>query len=468
MVRMSGRRALPTLLALALASLPAVLAAQAEPESASVFLLKRASSGFEIERVAIAPGGMKVFDTGDGVIDLIFPPGPGQSAALVEHGDKRLLIVRHGGHELRVKVRSADGSERELPPRTIDDLRRYDIRVNVTGGGDRAAFLIECNETAHRDVGPVANLFAGRVPPAVLESGWVVQTDTYLHDAGEPVVGSVDLRVAHWPFVQVTLPDGTSTDFIVDIGAGTSLVARSVLPEEVEIEKASMVEYSAAGKRTLKYAPGGATGAVETIVGLASLEHLRLGGLEVPDVTADVIDELPDFIPRSVGGILGMDVLRRTHRLVLSLDKTAALKFGAAAQRGGSAIELPFAFVSTHLVVEGAANGTPVFFILDTGAPSTHLDASAARAAHVRGDEAKADKTRGLDEGSATVMPGTIGRLTLGGWTVEEVPCRISELVPFDQLRSEDQHVGLLGNDFLSRFDRIEIDFSARKVRFVR
>lgn len=382
------------------------IAAGQDPDSTNIFLLKRTLSGLEIDRQRIAAGEMKVIEAGDEVIDLIFPPGRGQSAALVERGGGRLLTVRHTGDELRVKVRAADGSERELPARPIDELGRFDVRVSVTGGGDRAAFLIERNQTVRRDVGPAPNMFAGRVPDGVLKSGWVVQTETYLHDPGAPVTGSVDLEMTRWPFVKVTLPDGTRTEFIVDIGAGTTIVDRSVLPAEVEIEEASMVEYSAAGKRTLKYAPGGATGAVETIVGHASLDGLRLGDVEIPGLTVDVMEKVPDFFGRPVGGILGMDVLRRTDRLALSLGESPRLEFGATAERAREAIELPFALVITHLVVEGAANGTPVFFILDTGAPSTFLDGAAARAADVMGDETEAGQARGLDEGRVTVTPG--------------------------------------------------------------
>jgi hypothetical protein len=43
----------------------------------------------------------------------------------------------------------------------------------------------------------------------------------------------------------------------------------------------------------------------------------------------------------------------------------------------------------------------------------------------------------------------------------------VSALAPFDAIRAEGQHAGLLGNDFLGRFDRIEIDFERRDVRLL-
>lgn len=56
--------------------------------------------------------------------------------------------------------------------------------------------------------------------------------------------------------------------------------------------------------------------------------------------------------------------------------------------------------------------------------------------------------------------------LALGGQSFKDVPCRISPLSALDNARSEGEHIGLLGVDFFSRFDRIEVDFDERMVRF--
>jgi len=443
-------------------------ASAASGGGANIFVLKRAGGELVVERVPVAVNEDKVIQASGEVIDLIFPPGPGQSAGLVSPGDKRTLTVRNTGEGLCVETRSPDGSTRELPARALADLTKYDIRVNVTGGGGRAAFLILQNETVQTDVGPVANMFAGRLPAEMLENAYVVQTETYRHDAGPPVWGTVPLEIDRWPFVRVTMADGVESDFIVDIGAASTVIDGSLVPEGVEIAEASMVEYSAAGKRTLKYAPGGATGQVQTVIGHASLDRIRLGDLTIRDVTVDVMEKLPDLFGRPVGGIVGMDILRRCRRLELTLGgEKPAIEFGADPVESGDAVELPFAFASTHLVVEGEVNGTPVFFILDSGAPSTYLDGGAAGAAGVSGDASRADSARGLDEGRVSIAPGRIDVLTLGDRSFEDVPCWISALPAFDTIRNEDQHVGLLGNDFFAKLNGVRIDFERRTVSFV-
>lgn len=160
---------------------PAVLAAP--PQSVSnIFVLKQNEIGFEIERVSIEIGQTRVFMTGPNsdVIDIIFPPSLGRSAGLVMTEDPYMLVVSFKDDELRLESRSPDGSNsRQLPARRVDEVSLYDIRVNVTGKGMRAAFLITQNENAAPDIGPVANMFAGKVPEAILNKGYVVQTETY-------------------------------------------------------------------------------------------------------------------------------------------------------------------------------------------------------------------------------------------------------------------------------------------------
>ncbi|MHC4993355.1 MAG: retropepsin-like aspartic protease [Planctomycetota bacterium] len=131
-----------------------------------------------------------------------------------------------------------------------------------------------------------------------------------------------------------------------------------------------------------------------------------------------------------------------------------------------NAFELPFALASTHLIIESACNGTPIFFVLDTGAPTNFLDVQAAAALGVKGDESGQDEARGLDGGSVGMLPGVIETLTLDGRAFRNVDCRIAALSAFNTLRGPQQHVGLLGVSFLTQFDRVEIDFVDHVVRF--
>jgi hypothetical protein len=59
-----------------------------------------------------------------------------------------------------------------------------------------------------------------------------------------------------------------------------------------------------------------------------------------------------------------------------------------------------------------------------------------------------------------------VDTLTVGGRPVNVVPVEIGRLPVLEQVRSG-QHVGLLGNSFLARFGRMEIDFRSETVSFV-
>jgi len=435
-----------------------------------LFVLKRAGMELSLERIAIGPGEVQVIPPSADIVDLVFPPSVGQSAGLLSPGDGRTFVARRAGDSLRVEVRASDGSRRRLPTRAIADLAAEDIRVSVTGDGGRvrAVFLIEGNKEARRDVGPVANMFSGRLPAEVLGRAFVVQTETYRRIPGPPLSALVPLTVERWPFVRATLPGGRSADFIVDIGAGTTVVDRALLPTDATLEEASMTEYSATGRRSLKYAPGGATGPVQGVVGHTTLDELALGPEKVADVTVDVMERMPDLFGRPVGGILGMDVMRRCDRLTLSLGgPSPSLRLGAPPDHSTTAVDRPFAIASSHVLIEATVGGQPVHFILDTGAPTTFLDPAAARAAGVRSDSTDVRQAHGLDEGDIAMVGGTLPDLALGRLSFRDVPCRISALPAFDPLRGEGQHVGLLGNDFLARFRSVEIDFARHTVRFV-
>ncbi|HUU84064.1 MAG TPA: aspartyl protease family protein [Phycisphaerae bacterium] len=460
-------------LLLALVAGPSALQAADEP-ACPLFVLKRTDAGLVIETVPLAEGETKVLpaNTQTGVIDVILPVGPGGSASLAQSSEGRLLIARRQGDQIRVTDRTADGKDYTRPPRPISDLARCDVRVSVTAAdGTRAAFLIRQNRTVGPDdAGPVMDLFAGKVP--LPKGACVVCTDTYPHQAGPEVSGQAPLAFDRYLFVKGQLPGGGAGDLIVDVGGAQTVVSRSFLPDGVEIRESSMVEYSAAGKRMLKYTTGGATGKVATVLGHATLPQLQLGGVVLRDYSVAVMEELPDLFGRPVVGILGIDALARCRTLTVeypSADRPAGrLVWGdrsAAANR--EAIELPFSIVSGHLVVRGNVNAADVFFIVDTGAPIPFLDGQAARAANVQPDAASGHTVQGLDEGRAQVMPAVARKLRLGGHEFANVELRIGDLPVFATMRCGGQNAGLLGNSFFQQFQRVQIDFQRRVVRLV-
>ena len=306
--------------------------------------------------------------------------------------DAGILTATCDAGILTIDNRSSDGKGYTRPERDRADLARYDIRLSVSAGDGRFAnFLLERYETVRRDnVGPVLDMFAGRL--AAKAGEFVLFTDTYLRALPESLAGQVPLEINRWPIATMTLPGGKTGSFIVDIGAGSTVVARSFLPKGTRIEKSGMTQYSSAGRQTLKYAPGGATGQVQNVLGHAVLPEIQLGDLRVKQFTVDVMSRMPDIFRRPIDGILGLDLLRQTR--VLSFDfaqgskPKATMRLMRSAKTGTTPfIEMPFTFVNSHLVVSGQIGGQPVHFVLDTGAPRSILDVSAAKRVGLRFDK---------------------------------------------------------------------------------
>lgn len=459
--------------ALVALSWPALGMPESEGQSCRVFVLKRVDDGFAIETVELAQNETKVFfaNAETRIIDIILPVGRGGSGSLVRWSDEFKLTARCADGALKVSSIAPNDRQWARPARKLTDLARYDVRVSVSAadGTGQNFLIIQNRDVVVDEVGPVVDLFAGKVPMS--QGDHTLYTETYLHSLGDSAVGEATLRYDRWPMVVGKLPDGSEGTFIVDIGAGTSVISRAFLPEGTKIEKAAMTQYAAGKKKMLKYAPGGATGKVETILGYATLPALRFDALRFESPVVDVIKELPDFFGEPIVGIVGLDLLRRCSVLSLCLapDGTSSkMRMAASSTKPSeSAVEIPFTIVNSHLAVDGAVNGHRVHFILDTGAPDVFLDAAAASRLGVETDESRARPGRGLDGGSTKTVPAKAVSLKLGDRTFDSVRPVVSSLSCFARLRTNGQNAGLLGNSFFSRFKQVEIDFDKRFVRFV-
>jgi predicted aspartyl protease len=445
-------------------------------QTCPVFILERDQAGLRIEKFEIPEGSVQVFtsDSDSGFIDVILPPGPGGSGSLVQSDEKSLHIVRCEGESIIREVRLENGEKVDYPGRKLADLQRYNIRISVTGGdGISGSFLISGYQKVDKDHGPVQNLLSQAGYPKG-EKDYVLTTDTYLRQVGESIYGRIDVELRGHPFARVERYDGKSVWFIVDIGAAESLIERDFLPDSFPIEKTSMVEYSTAGRRLLDYSPGGATGKVKGILGHAKLSRLKVGDMDFNNVSAAVIEDLPDLFDRPVSGIIGMDILRRAERLTIEFpsgaDGSGRLHFKGPIDEGRINADgwflVPFSIVNSHILVNADVNESQFYLILDTGAPKIVLDSKAAEQFRIDPQQGSESEIGGLDTNKVMAREGRIRQLILGESMYEEVGCTIAPLSAFDTLRRQGQAVGLLGNSFFGRFEQVEIDYMNRTVKF--
>jgi len=461
-------------IAIALAAITATAAAG--ENDCRLFLLRDSDGQLVLDEIELtgSPRTERVFhaNADTGIIDVILPVGPGGSGSMARLADDLAITAVCDAGTLTLNTHTAGGKGYARPPRSRADLAQYDVRLSVSAGDGRFAnFLIERYATARRDdVGPVLDIFAGRMP--VTAGDFVLFTDTFLHALPAALDGETPIELDRWPIATVRLPDGRTGAFIVDIGAGTTVVSRSFLPEGTKIKKQGMVQYSSAGREVLKYAPGGATGQVQTVLGQAVLPEMQIGQIRVEQMPVDVLSQMPDFFGRPIDGIIGLDLLRQSSVLSFVFDPGPKPKARMHLARHRStndqqAIELPFTFVNSHLVVNGQISNHRVYFTLDTGSPDSMLAVSAARRVGLQFDETSRKDGRGLDGGSAAVYKGRSTALLLGGRSIPDTTFHVGALPIFDRMTVHDQNVGLLGTAFFAGFARVEIDFNQRVLRLI-
>lgn len=436
-----------------------------------VFVLERDSAGVHVERMELQDGEVQVLarDVRHGTIDVVLPTGPGRSAALLRSGDTDRIVVRFTGGRLTAQVRRADGGTVELPARTLEDLRKQDIRVSVTLGEDQHAFVIAGYERASADdIGPAENMFAGQLPAALTRDAAIVQTDTWVSAPASPACGRAVLERDRWLFVRGALADGTSGWFVVDLAASESIVARSFMPAGQKLEELSMIEHSAGGTRRLPYAPAGATGAVAGVLGHTVFAKLSFGSIAFASADVTVLDRLPDVFGRPVVGILGMDLLRGCAHLGLEFaadGKAATLTLANAAPAGTPAATTPFSLVASHVLVAGSVEGARARWILDSGSPGMVIDSLGAP---MFAGRTGAAALKGLDGGGRASAAAMAQRVAVGTLEHRAVPVRVASLLVFAPFRSVTHALGVLGVSELARTRALDIDWAAREVRWYR
>jgi len=444
----------------------------AEPHPYLLFL---DAEGFRLEPLHLEQGQSVslAVDRDSAVVDVVQVVGPGQSGNLVQRSSERYTItVRREGDTYLSQVATDSRGTRELPPSRIEDLGTYRIRLSATAAdGREAAFVIENGLRAYRDDGPVVDMFRGLIPMG--PSDVSITTQTTLREPPRAAVhGETDLVYeGGLLFAPVRIPGGTGGEVIVDFAAGTTVVARSALPDGTRIEPVHGIEHSASGARTVAAQMQGAGGKVRGYLGMATLPELIVGGLVFRDLEVGVLSELPEIGGHSPTGILGINALSRAAVAGITYPregKAGRLRLAPASRPGiGDGFEIPFHRVANHLFVNGDLNGTPVTFVFDTGARRAHLHPRAAAAAglELKPDD-DPDGTRGLDGRKVPTRRATAAVLRLGESDFESVELVVADLPVFASL-GLDQRAGLLGNTFLDRFSEVEIDFGTGMIRCV-
>lgn len=465
---------LKSLLITAVMSLAAVvaLAADLPGKTHRVFYLAEMDGKVSVESLVIAEGETTVLKD-DRIISFIIPFAPGsKSGDLSSRSDRgRPISIRCRNGMIEASLRNPDGSLlRDLPAFELAEARQLDVRINITAhDGSQSAQRILGWETVVADHGPVLDMFAGRVP--MNPGDYSIMIETLAAERHPDLKGVIPLvPIDHWLTADATLEGGRRVRLLLDLGATTSALDARALPAGTVVTPYQMVEYSDKGRLVSDAVVPGAGGMTSNISGTASLLSVGIGDLVLTELPVVVIEKFPEQIAeKGVDGILGIDQIRQAGRIVIgpaSSGNGRVLRLGDSIGRLPPADHaIPFTEADNKLFFKGTVNEAPVDLILDSGALQSVLEPSIIGSVTTPLRETGTRHTgTGLDGTPIEMKEVEADELSIGDCRMEDFRLLLANL-PVLATMGLTGEAGLLGADFFSRFERIEIDFTNKRMR---
>lgn len=239
--------------------------------------------------------------------------------------------------------------------------------------------------------------------------------------------------------------------FLVDSGAdrtviGAALAKRLDLPAEDRV-----ILHSMAG-----------TSQVDTV----RIEQLGLGRSKLSDIIAPALPE--PYL--GAQGILGIDALAE-QRIEFDFDRKAITVQDTRTPIRGAADEIIVTARLRHgqlILTQVKARNIGLYAIIDSGSDITVGNIALRDRLFRHWDRAKVTKIALLSVTGETFDADmvTIPELQVGGLTLTDLQVAFADPPPFQLFGLAKQPAILLGTDVLQVFQRVSLDFRARKVRF--
>jgi predicted aspartyl protease len=244
--------------------------------------------------------------------------------------------------------------------------------------------------------------------------------------------------------------------FILDTGAVSCLVTRSLASEAGIVQLATQQGHGGAGEVTM---------------GIGSADSIALGHASTNGARVGITDELLRIaatIGAPVDGALGYDFLRDFRLTIDYKNQTVELAQGAgspeATDRFGPALPFKLAHSTKPLILLDAYVDElgPFNFVLDTGASTTAVSPTLASRLNLR-LTAIPDVTGG--GGSIKASSAGVRSLRVGSNTATGVAVAVTGALDVISAALGRRLDGILGYNFLSLY-RVVIDFPKAQVQF--
>jgi predicted aspartyl protease len=242
-------------------------------------------------------------------------------------------------------------------------------------------------------------------------------------------------------------------DFLVDTGSERTVISR---------ELAKRLQLTS-----------GRAAILHSVMGSNDVATVHIPHLKVSSNIISVTDA-PALSASNIGadGMLGVDSLRSQRVLFDFKAKTMSITPSnqPLERMDGDTIVVRARSRNGRLIfTQAKINGRKISVIVDTGSEVTIANMAMQKMLTKRGHELLADNVM-IESVTGEQMSARVARVPeveLGGVKLRDLSVAFADAHIFRQLKLNDKPALLLGMNAMKAFDRISIDFAAKKVRFV-
>lgn len=434
-----------------------------QDNSIPVFLLVKNDSDLAIEKIDLKENETQVFTRGGSSenMTLILPYSEGISGDFVKSSESSVLIARNKAGNLVISVQKPDGTQKELVNKTADELKKMNIKVNISGLNIKKVFKINgYNEISVDTNSPVIDMFQGKIP--IGEGDYSITTEISLKEDSFKLNGEFELEYyGRYYFTKLTLPGGKIANMIVDLGAATSLLTKNMLDESITLNKLSANEISAEGKRETDFPLSGFGGVVKDLM-TCTLKNTEIGSINIPEHSFIVIDSFKSVKGRKIDGIIGLDIISACSNVLFKIPAEGSAGKVIINSNSVSGSGIPFEISHGHIFINGKLNGEKLNFLLDSGSPFNFISYQAALNSKITLEE-------GITVYGADRTPVKTEKMLINDLDIESKKYSGTFYTSEKNILAAyglNDTGGILGTEFLNNFNELYIDFEGKKLIF--